>query len=80
MSEPRFEFVEVTEPGGTTVIEVRERATGRLHTTIEPDLFAYMLEKAWNEAADGTMLPDMDLDAFLEMMAGPSAKGQEEPD
>ena len=50
LTDQKFAFIEVVTPAGIT-IEVRERRTGRLVSTIGPDLFAYMLERAWKEAS-----------------------------
>jgi hypothetical protein len=41
----KFDFVEVITRDGV-VIEVRDRKAGKLETTIEPDLFLYMVKKA----------------------------------
>jgi hypothetical protein len=46
LKDTEFDFVEVITKDGA-MIEVRDTATGKLHSTIEPDLFEHMLLRAW---------------------------------
>jgi hypothetical protein len=48
VTDPKFDFIEVITNDGV-MIEVRERASGKLDSRIEPDLFEYMLKRAWDE-------------------------------